>query len=210
MKYQTYKSLIQELAEEEGVFTTAQAERLGIPRSTLSYASSAHILERVAHGAYRLVGCQQDSLDNAKAAWKLTAPEKMSAERMAVENWDGVAIGGSSAAAIQGIGDFHLTPLRILSPVRFNSRRDGVRFGRRVIERRDVSFAEGLALTKPERTILDLILDKEDPSQIVDALKDARRGPFDQRRFVVLLGEVFGIDRGAELAARFIAASEEG
>lgn len=210
MKYQTYRSLIQELSEEEGVFTTAQAERFGIPRSALSYASSTHMLERVAHGAYRLVGAQTGPLDGAKAAWSLTAPGKMTVERMAAESWDGVAIGGGSAAAIQGLGDFHLTPLRVLSPVRFNSRRDGVCFGTRVIEREDVSFSEGFALTKPERTMLDLILDKEDPSQIIAALKDARGGHFDLRRFALLLGREFGVEEGADLAARFVIASEEG
>ncbi len=132
----------------------------------------------------------------------------MSSERMCAENWDGVVVGGSSAAAVHGIGDFHLTPFRVFSPTRFNSRKEGVRFGVREVNRRDVFFDKGFALTRPERTILDLILDNEDPSQVLDALRDARRGDFDFKRFAVLLGEAFGAEHGAELAAGFDVASE--
>lgn len=92
--------------------------------------------------------------------------------------------------------------------MRFNSRREGVRFGVREVNRRDVSFGKGFALARPERTILDLILDNEDPSQVLDALRDARKDDFDFKRFAVLLGEAFGTEHGAELAAGFDVASE--
>ena len=54
MKYANNIAAIDELSASEGVFTTAQAQRLGISRNALSHACKVGRLERVAHGAYRL------------------------------------------------------------------------------------------------------------------------------------------------------------
>lgn len=56
MKYANNIAAIDELSASEGVFTTAQAQRLGISRNALSHAYKVGRLERVAHGAYRLSG----------------------------------------------------------------------------------------------------------------------------------------------------------
>lgn len=56
MKYANNIAAIDELSASEGVFTTAQAQRLGISRNALSHACKVGRLERVAHGAYRLSG----------------------------------------------------------------------------------------------------------------------------------------------------------
>lgn len=173
MAYANHISAINELAATEGVFTTAQASRFGIPVDALSYASRAGRLDRIAKGAYRLVGSQSTELDELSAVWKLTAPGKMSHERISANSWDGVAVGGTTAASILGVGDFYLSPYRIFTPKRINSRNVSVKFGTRRIARDDVSFTEGLPVTKLERTMLDLWLDKEDPSLVVDALSDA-------------------------------------
>ena len=53
MKYANNIAAIDELSASEGVFTTAQAQRLGISRNALSHACKVGRLERVAHGAYR-------------------------------------------------------------------------------------------------------------------------------------------------------------
>ena len=113
-------SAILELAESEGVFTTAQAGRLGIPRDALHDACASGLLERVAHGAYRLMGSGSTEADELVALWKLTSPKLFAHERLA--KWDGVCIGGSSAAYLNGMGDLHLSPYRIYSGKRINSR----------------------------------------------------------------------------------------
>ena len=50
MKYANNIAAIDELSASEGVFTTAQAQRLGISRTALSHACKGGRLERVAHG----------------------------------------------------------------------------------------------------------------------------------------------------------------
>ena len=193
-------SSINELSAFEGVFTTAQAARSGITRNALSNACKAGRLERIAQGAYRLVGSQPSQLDELAAAWKLTAATKMSHERIPEASWDGIAVGGTTAASLLGIGDFYLSPYRILSPRRINSRNKAVWLGVRDIGRDDISFIEGLPVTKPERTILDLVLDNEDPSLIADALADAYEKTFDTNRLSKLFIDAFGKGKGEGMA----------
>ena len=50
------------------------------------------------------------------------------------------------------IGDFYLSPYRILAPRRINSRNAEARFGIRGVPRDDVSFIEGIPVTGAERT----------------------------------------------------------
>lgn len=102
MKYANNIAAIDELSASEGVFTTAQAQRLGISRNALS------------HGAYRLSGAPNSETDELAAIWKLTASTAFSWERQA--KWDGVAVGGSTAAWLLGIGDFHLSPTASTRP----------------------------------------------------------------------------------------------
>ena len=189
MIYVTHKNDLRELASTEGVFTTAQAERFGISPNDLSQYAKSGTVERIIHGAYRLSGSGASELDELKAIWKLTCPGKLSYERMNPSDWDGVSIGGSTAAAIHGIGDFHLSPYRLLAPKRVQSRRRCASFARRVVDIGDVMFVEGLPVTRIERTLVDLILDSEDPSLIETAYYEAQEKGLDEERFDSLLKE---------------------
>ena len=197
MNKNRHTSAIEELSASEGVFTTAQAERLGIPRNAIAKACEAGRLVRVAHGAYRMAGVPASQLDDLAALWKLTDPAKMTHERMQAGEWDGVTVAGSTAASILGIGDFYLSPYRILAPRRINSRNVETRFGVRDISRNEVSFASGIPVTSIERTLVDLVLDGEDPSLVEDALSDAREKGLDEERLIRLAA-----DAGASAQAK--------
>lgn len=189
MNKNDYRSLLNELSASEGVFTTAQAERLGVPRNVVAKACEVGKLVRIAHGAYRMAGTPPSQFDDLMALWKLTDPAKMTHERMLVEAWDGVVVAGSTAASIQGIGDFYLSPYRILAPKRINSRNDEARFGVRAVPREEVSFIDGIPVTGIERTLIDLVLDGEDPSLVQDALADARAKGLDEEKLKRLTAE---------------------
>ena len=162
-----------DLSASEGVFTTAQAARLGITRNALSQAVASGRAERIMHGAYRLAGSQSDFTDELAAIWKLTAPSAFTHERMQIENWDGIAIGGSTAASLQELGDFYLSPYRIYAPQRINSRVKSANFAVRKIDIEDVTWVKGLPVTRPERTLIDLCLDNEEWSLVEDAFNSA-------------------------------------
>lgn len=192
---------IAELSESEGVFTTAQAARMGIPRDALHDAVEAGRVERLMKGAYRLIGSGSRETDELTATWKLTDASMFTHERAQVGAWDGIAVGGATAASILGIGDFFLDPYRIFAPRRINSRNRATRFGVRRIERDDVTFEYDVPVTRPERTVLDLILDHEDGSLVAEALRDACSGVFrfDFDRLKELLDTKFGKNKGMNL-----------
>lgn len=197
---------IAELAESEGIFTTAQAERLGIPRDALHDAADSKRIERIRRGAYRLVGSGASEIDDLTAAWKLTAPSRFTHERARVSEWDGIAVGGSTAAVLLGIGDFYLSPYHIYASKRINTRNPSVRFGVRNIAREDVTFERGIPVTTVERTVFDLVASSEDPSLVADALRDAVREneDFDFRRLENLLAGKYGEDKARVVYGRLL------
>ena len=207
MRRSDHISSIAELSETEGVFTTAQAARTGVPRDALHDGVCAGRLERVAHGAYRLVGSGSEQADELVAIWKLTAPAKFTHERAQAEAWDGVAVGGATAASLLDIGDFYLSPYRIYAPRRINSRNKDASFAVREISRDEVSFERGLPVTMPERTIFDLVVDDEDHSLVADALRDACGAgrPFDLGKLEALLASRYGRCKGEKTFASLLA-----
>lgn len=164
---------IARLSESEGVFTTAQAARMGIPRDALHDAVKAGRIQRIMHGAYRMIGSGSSFADELTAIWKLTAPARFTHERLRVAEWDGITVGGSTASALLEIGDLHVSPYRLYAPRRVNTRNTAVRFAKRVVPRSDVMFVQGLPVTRPERTVFDLVVDDEDLSLVADVLRDA-------------------------------------
>lgn len=196
MSYESHMPILAALSREEGgVFTAAQAVRSGVPRDAISYALRTGKLERVVRGAYRLSGTVPAELDLAVALWKLTDPATPTRDRLT--SFDGVAVGGRTAACAWGMGDLHPYPCRVYAPGRLRSRVADVSFAQRRVDPDDTIFKGGMVVTRPERTILDLALDGEDPSLVADALADARHrlagtGEFDMAR----LRELFGSSSG--------------
>lgn len=114
MSNSNHLEAIAQLSESEGVFTTAQAARMDIPRDALHDAVGSGRLERVMRGAYRMVGSGSSYMDELVAVWKLTASARFAHERMRVAEWDGIAVGGSTASSLLEFGDLHLSPYRHL------------------------------------------------------------------------------------------------
>lgn len=201
MRYSNHIGAIAELSESEGVFTTAQAARMGIPRDALHDAVESGRLGRVVRGAHRMVGSGSSLTDELAAIWKLTAPARFSHERMRVSDWDGIAVGGSTASALLGIGDLRLSPYRLYASRRVSTRNPSAGFARRTVARDEVTFESGLPVTRPGRTVLDLAVDDEDPSLVADVLGDAsRKYPgFDHGKLQRLLEGHYGEKRGREI-----------
>lgn len=102
--------------------------------------------------------------------------------------------GGATAAALQEIGDLHLSPYRFYAPRRINTRNPSVSFAKRIIPRGEAVFARGVLVTHPERTVFDLVVDDEDLSLVADVLRDAayvNRG-FDFEKLRSLFGNHYG------------------
>lgn len=94
-------------------------------------------------------------------------------------------IGGSTAASLQSLGDFYLSPYRIYAPRRINSRAESASFAIRRVDPDDVSWIRGLPVTRPERTLVDLCLDNEEWSLVEDTFSFA--GNLDYDRLVKII-----------------------
>lgn len=193
MIYRDNISAIEELvATCDGVFTTAQADAMGIPRNALSYAAKTGAIERVAFGAYRDPARLDGQFDELRAIWMLTAPEKFPHERLG-KNWDGVCACGTTAASLLGIGDFHASPYQFAAAKRINSRKANAHFKNRSIRLDQITLQSGVPTTRVERTLADLVKDHEDISLVADAFRDAIRKygatTFDVRKLKGLLSK---------------------
>ena len=126
---------------------------------------------------------------------------------MQAKAWDGVAVGGTTAASLLGIGDFYLSPYRIYAPRRINSRNKAASFAVRKVARDEVSFASSLPVTTPERTIFDLVADDEDPSLVADALRSACAGsrPFDFSKLEALFDGKYGKNKADRILTPLLA-----
>lgn len=194
MTNKDHRAKIRELASKEGIFTTAQAKRFDIPRDALSNACSTGVIKRLNQGAYQLVGTRASINDELIAIWKLIRPDRFTEERARDEEWDGICIGGETAASIWGSSLSVKEPYRFYSPKRFNSRKKKAIFKKRVIDLVDVSTVDELPITSRERTIVDLILDKVDHTKVAQIFNEFRDDDFDMTRLQSLLNGYFDPD----------------
>ena len=77
----------------------------------------------------------------------------------------------------------------------------------REVARDEVSFASGLPVTTPERTIFDLVADDEDLSLVADALLSACAGsrPFDLNKLEALIHGKYGKNKANQILASLLA-----
>ena len=177
---------LQQLAEvtesQWGMVTTAQARAQGIDHMTLKRLNDDGHLIRLIHGVYRSAGAPSAEHEELRAAWLATEPRRLALDR------PGIVVSGESAARLHGIGDLRATRSEFTSPTRRQSQRLDVRYRTRNLPREDVTVRDGLPTTTRERTIADLIEDRQDLSTVADALRDAtRQSALDTERLTELL-----------------------
>ncbi|WP_130873376.1 type IV toxin-antitoxin system AbiEi family antitoxin domain-containing protein [[Pseudopropionibacterium] massiliense] len=182
---------LQQLAEvtesQWGMVTTAQARAQGIDHMTLKRLNDDGHLARLIHGVYRSTGAPTAEHEELRAAWLATEPRRLALERLR-DDRPGIVVSGESAAQLHGIGDLRATRSEFTSPTRRQSQRLDVRYRTRDLPREDITVRDGLPATTRERTIADLVEDRQDLSTVADALRDAtRQSALDTERLTELL-----------------------
>ena len=163
-------------AEQWGLVTRRQAERLGIPKRTLDrLTTEGSDLERVARGVYRLSGAPVADHLGLRAAWLQLAPEIPAPER---KDEQGV-VSHRSAAALYGIGDLPADHHDLTVASRHQSRQPDVRLHVRKLPASQVIHLRGLPVTRPSRIASDLLRDREEPQAVAHIVADAIRSVYD-------------------------------
>lgn len=153
-----------------GLITTAQAEQVGVSRKVMSRLAATGSVARVAHGVYRMAGAPILEHEDVFATWLALGGAALPAT---AEGVPALVAGGHLATVMHGIGRFYLDGSDFIVPVDRISRLRGVRFRRCHLEPDEVTFAQQLPVLTIERTIADLIEQREDLSLVTDTLADA-------------------------------------
>jgi predicted transcriptional regulator of viral defense system len=212
MNSATLASRVASVAEDQwGLVTRRQAEGAGVPRATLARATTpGGVLERVAHGVYRLVGAPVPDHVELRAAWLQLAPEVPAWERVGaagaitgrVGAGDGAVVSHRSAAALFGLGHLPADVHEFTVAGRRQTRRPDVRLHVRRLEDDERTVVTGLPVTRPARIAADLLAERVDPESVGQVVADALRAGRETR-------EAFEVTL-APLAARYGQARGDG
>lgn len=196
MKQKIITVLSELSASQHGLFTTAQAAKSGVSRNAIAYLAQSGRIERLTQGVYVFGGTPRDGFEQLRAIWMATQPESMTYDRMV--KWDGITVGGRTAAAVHGIGDFYLSPFEFFASKRINTRRKDIKIVVRPISQDDVDFTRGFPVTSMTRTLFDLRKNSEDTDLLNKTLIDAlySRSVVDYQRLKELFSQDVGVRGG--------------
>lgn len=154
-----------DLAEEQwGLCTRRQALDAGVATSSLARLLRDDLLERVAHGVYRVRGAGEPDHLQLRAAWLQLDPAILAWKR--IDSPEVALVSHTSAASLYGVGDLRADIHEFILPTRHQTRRTDVRIHRgNVVDQQRILLA-GLPATRGARMIGDLIGDHVEPSSV--------------------------------------------
>ncbi|WP_024802927.1 type IV toxin-antitoxin system AbiEi family antitoxin domain-containing protein [Nocardia sp. BMG51109] len=162
-----------DLAEGQwGLLTTGQTAGIGVSPLQLKRYTDRGLLVRLRHGVYRLSGAPESSLETLRAEWLALEPKRRAADRLRDQVPVGV-VSHRSAAVLQDLGDLDADVNVFTVPKRRHTRSPDVAFRGGTLERKDWRRIDGLPVTRPLRTVVDLAADRTDGGHLATVVRDA-------------------------------------
>lgn len=159
-----YRRVLEIAAEQHGLLTMADAVAAGISRNTIIKLASRGVLERVAHGIYRIPELAGDPLGQHQAALLM---------------FQGGALSHDTALDLHGLCDINPTRLHLTLPTGRRVPRKAVPawlvLHRGRLEEGDITWHQGLAIVTPARAIIEGIEGNVGQRFIEEAMDAARR-----------------------------------
>ena len=182
-------------SEQAGLFTTAQAARLDVDTAALFRLARAGVLERPLRGVYRVRAAPPPADVDVLAAWLLLSGRRLPSEPLPAGQPPAV-VSHTAAARLLNLGTFPPTrPTLIVRHARRDPPSGTYRTFRLELEPGDWCWQAlpdhiRVAVTTPERTLVDLAWAEADPEHVREALsrhaatldRDALRTTFARRR----------------------------
>ena len=175
---------------QHGYFTTNQARERGISSQLLSHHVRRNRFEQVRRGLYRLPGFPRPEDDEMREKWMAVGAEK-------------AVLSHQSALALLDLSDVIPNAVHLLLGRRYRGLRRpaGVVIHTRPDEEEvDTVWREGLPLTAPARTLIDVAGELQ-PEQLEMALRQALEGGLVTRRSLFARADRRG-GRAADLVRR--------
>lgn len=194
---------IRDVAEGQwGLVTLRQARAADVSWSGVTRLVEAGLLERVAHGVYRVRGAAEPDNLGIRAAWLQLDPGRPAWERL--DDRDLAVVSHTSAASLYGVGDLRADVHEFTMPSRRQTRRADVRIHRDRIADEQRLLLHGLPVTRAGRMIGDLLGDHVDPDSVAQITVEVLDRVLDHRGVVAeCLGPYagrFGFARGDGVA----------
>ena len=156
---------IRDLAEGQwGLVTLRQARAAGVGWHSIIRLTDNGLLERIAHGVYRVRGAAEPDHLGLRAAWLQLDPGRPAWERLG--DPDVAVASHSSAAALYAVGDLRADVHEFTVPHRLQTRRSDVRFHRGRVEEERKLLLAGLPTTRAGWMVGDLLADNVDPNSV--------------------------------------------
>jgi hypothetical protein len=156
---------ILEVAEGQwGLITRRQAEAAGVAWSSLARLAATGMIERVAHGVYRVRGGGEPDHLALRAAWLQLDPGRPAWERLGDPR--APVVSHASEAALYGVGDLRPDVHEFTVPARRQSRRPDVRLHQAQVPIPERAVLGGLPVTRPARLVADLLSDHVEPAAV--------------------------------------------
>ncbi|HXH35997.1 MAG TPA: type IV toxin-antitoxin system AbiEi family antitoxin domain-containing protein [Plantibacter sp.] len=171
---ESLRALAEVTQSQWGMVTSAQAGARGISHMNLTRLTESGSLTRLAQGVYRDSGAPSSDHEDLRAAWLAIEPKKLAYERLNGQPRAAV-VSGESASRLHAIGDLRGMTSEFTTATRKQTQRTDVRYRTRSLPEQDVTVRDGLPVTTRERTIADLVEDRQDLSLVGGALRDAAR-----------------------------------
>jgi predicted transcriptional regulator of viral defense system len=138
---------ISELAEGQwGLFTTRQAQQAGVGWSSFDFLHREGLLDRVAHGVYRVRATGEPDHLALRAAWLQLDPATPAWLRL--EDPDVALVSHASAASLYGIGDLRADVHEFTLPKRRQTSQPDVRLHRGTVPDKYRIILRGLPVTR--------------------------------------------------------------
>ena len=165
------KALNDVSAYQRGMFTSAQAKRLGVQRYTLARLENGGSIERILRGVYRMGGAPSIREEDIYATWLSLDPNR---EPGVPRPADSVPIAMAATAAwLQELGEIGPRPLEFCCAKRIQTQRANLTIHKRKLNPSEITNVNGIPATSAAMTILDLVDGGEDLSLISNVLADA-------------------------------------
>ena len=159
-----------------GYFTTAEALGASISNRVLTHLVGRGVLERVAHGIYRLVAYPSHAHGDLLVATFWAGP--------------GSAVSHESALAVYDVAQAAPPVIHVTVPRLFRGRRPGVRIHVSDLPAGASRVWDDVSVTSVERTLID-VATTADPSLVRDAVHESlQRGLTTRNRLALALSEV--------------------
>ena len=190
---------LSELAEGQwGLVTTRQAHAAGVGWSTLVALHEQGLLDRVAHGVYRVRPASEPDHLDLRAAWLQLDPARPAWERLG--DHDVATVSHASAASLFSVGDLRADTHEFTLPVRRQTGRPDVRLHRGRVPSSHRIVLGGLPVTDAAWMIRDLVAAHIEPAhvgQIAAELVDRSIAyPGDIAEMIGLYARRFGLPKG--------------